>query len=72
VSFLPKWADLKKSAEWRAEGSFSRDDPRFEGLRRNYLTTSALEAYGLFAFAALIALFTILLLAAILGEHFFG
>lgn len=68
VRFYVKWADLKKSAEWRAEGTFARGTPEFE--RRNYLRTSAMEAYGYVAFTALIAILTVAMLIAILGERF--
>jgi len=70
VRFYVKWADLKKSAEWRAEGTFARGTPEFERLRRNYLRTSAMEAYGYVAFTALIVFCTIVLLIAILGQRF--
>jgi hypothetical protein len=70
VAFFAKWSELKKSAEWMAEGSVPRDNPRFERLRRKYLTASALMAYGFVPATALIAISLLLLLVAILGEHF--
>jgi hypothetical protein len=70
VRFYVKWADLKKSAEWRAEATFARGTPEFERLRRNYLMASAMEAYGYVAIIALIVLCTMVLLIAILDERF--
>ena len=62
--------DLKKSAESKAEGTFARGTPEFERLRRNYLVSSALVAYGYVASLALIVLCTLVMLIAILGDRF--
>jgi hypothetical protein len=70
VRFYVKWADLKKSAEWRAEGTFPRGTPEFERLRRMYLTADAAVAYGFVGAMALIVVSVIVMLIAILGERF--
>ena len=66
VRLFTAWDDLKESAEWMAEGSVPRDDPKFDRLRRNYLQASALMAYGFVVFLALFAILVLFLLVVLL------